>query len=145
MISIKNIQKMKTNDGHMLPVYRDWDIDTNCGHTPKMVYITSLFPGVEKDIILHERRSAYMTCIAGCVSLEAMINDQFENFILDFDGADDQVNLIIIPKNVPIKLRNLSKQTSIILNCPNPSWHPDDQDTIKFKSWSDFNKWKQKD
>ena len=35
-----------------------------------------------------------------------------------------------IPSNVPIKIYNVSKNTSILINCPNPSWHPDDPDTI---------------
>ena len=145
MITIKKIQKISTQDGHIVPIYRDWDFDVNSGYTPRMVYMTSLNPGVVKDIILHQKRSGYMTCIAGSISIEAMIDDKFQEFILDYDGSIDQIDLLMMEPDVPIKIRNLSSQTSIVLNCPDPSWHPDDQDTLKFKSWSDFTKWKQRD
>ena len=142
MISIKNIQKIKTNDGYMIPIYRNWDVEINEGHEPKMIYATTLEPEVEKDIILHERRTAYLTCIQGHVMLEALINGSLQNFDLNFENQDSFTNMLLISPNIPIKLFNKSKETSIIINCPSPSWHPEDQDTIKFQNWDEFKKWK---
>ena len=51
----KEIQKITTKDGFMVPVYKDWDSEINEGYKPAMVYATYLNPGVEKDIIVHTR------------------------------------------------------------------------------------------
>lgn len=143
MIVLKKIQKIKTPDGHMIPIYRNWDNQTNEGHEPKMVYATTIAPRIEKDIILHERRVAYMTCIQGDVEIETHTDDTTKMFLLSSkEDANNMIDLAIIPANVPIKLSNRGEELAIIINCPSPSWHPDDPDTIKFKNWSEFKKWK---
>ena len=144
-IEVKKIQKISTPDGNMVPIFRDWDFDTNLGHKPKMVYATSLDPGIEKDIILHERRTAYITCIQSAARVDALLTGKIHEIELDFENSNDQINLLLIPSNVPIKIYNVSKNTSILINCPNPSWHPDDPDTIKFKDWSEYKKWQSED
>ena len=141
MIRQKKIQKIKTQDGFMIPVYRDWDKETNEGHIPKMVYTTVLNKGVEKDIILHRNRSAYMTCISGHVVVYAMIKNRIVSYNLKFENENDFINLLIIENNIPIKIKNLSNSESIVLNCPSPAWHPDNQDTIKFKTWEEYKIW----
>ena len=125
----------------MVPVYRDWDLDINDGYVPRMIYTTTLNPGVVKDIILHENRKAYMTCISGHVLVEALIDDSIQNYNLKFENEKDFINLIIIENNIPVRIKNLSESESIILNCPSPAWHPENQDTIKFKSWEEYRKW----
>lgn len=143
MIKSKKIQKIKTLDGHMIPIYRNWDHETNEGHEPKMVYATTLQPKVEKDIILHERRAAYMTCIQGVVELEAFVDGSTKLFLLNAkEDTNGHIDLLIVPANVPIKLSNKTNELAIVINCPSPSWHPDDPDTIKFKNWSEFKAWK---
>lgn len=136
---VKKIQKIKTSDGSMIPIYREWDFDTNKHHQPKMVYATTLNPGINKDIILHERRSGYMTCIQGSVKVEIMNESAIEEVILDYENSENEINLLLIEPNVPIRICNNSSNVSIIINCPDPSWHPDNQDTLKFKNWSDVN------
>lgn len=143
MIKSKKIQKIKTPDGHMIPIYRNWDSEINEGHEPKMIYATTIGPGIEKDIILHERRVAYMTCIQGDVELEAYVEDTIKTFLLSSkEDSNNTIDLVIIPANVPIKLSNRGQQLAVVINCPSPSWHPDNPDTIKFKNWSEFKTWK---
>jgi len=135
---IKKIQKIETVDGNMIPIYRDWDHEINLYHQPKMVYATTLKPGVTKDIILHERRSAYMTCIQGSVKIELLVNNCLEEVVLDYENSKNEINLLLISPGIPIKIHNMSDDLSIIINCPDPAWHADDPDTIKFKNWSDI-------
>lgn len=142
MLKLKKIQKIKTPDGHMIPIYRNWDHETNEGHEPKMVYATTIEPGIEKDIILHERRVAYMTCVQGVVELEAYVDNTTQLFTLNSEEVDGNIDLAIVPANVPIKLSNVGQTLAVVINCPSPSWHPTDPDTIKFKNWSEFKKWK---
>lgn len=144
-LKLKKIQKIKTFDGHMIPIFRDWDHSVNEGHLPKMVYATTLERKVKKDIILHEKRTSYLTCIQGSVKIEFMEDNEIKEAILDATIYNDSIDLALISPNIPIQLENLTDETAIIINCPSPSWHPDDQDTIKFKSWSDFKQWKSKD
>ena len=134
----KKIQKIQTLDGFMVPIYRDWDKETNEGHIPKMVYATYLKPGVEKDIILHKERSAYISCIYGKVKAYTYENDKVVEHDLDFENSEESLNLLIIEPNIPLKLVNKSDSMSILINCPSPAWHPENQDTFKFKSWEDY-------
>ncbi len=144
MITFKKIQKIKTHDGYMIPIYRDWDYQINERHIPKMVYATMLESNIEKDIILHERRSTYMTCIQGTIEFETYnIDGTIKKYFLSSkEDVNGLINLIIATANTPIKLSNLTNELAIVINCPDHSWHPDDTDTIKFKNWSEFKAWK---
>ena len=144
-MKIKRIQKIKTSDGNMIPIFRDWDFDINEGHVPKMVYATTLSPNIVKDIILHQRRSSYMTCIQGSVKIEYIIENEIREVFLNSEADDNWIDLILFSPNIPIKIENTSDKTAIIINCPSPSWHPDDQDTIKFKNWSEYRRWSPED
>ncbi len=138
---LKKIQKIKTTDGVMIPIYRDWDKDTNEGHRPRMVYATTVNPGISKDIIFHKKRTSYLTCIQGRILLECLVDNKVESVILDSEETD-AVGLVIIQKSIPLKISSMSEEVSIIINCPDPSWHPQDQDTVKFKTWKEFEEWK---
>lgn len=134
MIKIKKVKKIETKDGFMVPVYKDWEKDVNENHVPKMVYASYLLPGTKKDIILHKKRKTYITCIFGSVKVESIGVD----YILDFENAKNEINLLIAEPSVPLKFENNSENMSIILNCPSPSWHPDDEDTYKYKNWKEY-------
>jgi len=134
MIKIKKIKKIETKDGYMLPVYKDWEKDVNENHVPKMVYASYLLPGTKKDIILHKKRKTYIACIFGSVKVESLEKE----YILDFENCKDEINLLMAEPGVPLKFENNSENMSIILNCPSPSWHPDDEDTYKYKNWKEY-------
>lgn len=138
MILIKKAKKIITKDGYMIPIFRDWDVELHEGHQPKMVYATTLNPRVKKDIILHKKRTSYLCCIDGIVELELLINGQIHRRVLDSASDEqDNIELVIIQPNVPFRLTNYSEdQVAILINCPSPAWHPDDEDTIKFVDWS---------
>ncbi len=137
---IFNIQKIKTKEGYMFPIYKNWETDLNESHQPKMVYVTTIEPFLEKDIILHEKRVSYITCIQGDVKLTMKVKDNIVDCSL-YDKENNCPNVVLIDKNIPIKLTNVGKENAIIVNCPSPSWHPDDEDTIKFKTWEEYDKW----
>ena len=134
----KKIQKIETKDGFMVPVYRSWDKLTNEGHVPEMVYATYLTKGVVKDVILHKERTGYMTCLYGKVRVEFYNGKEVRDIVLDFEGAESEMDLIILEPGTPIKISNISDDISIVLNCPSPSWHPENQDTFKFNSWEGY-------
>lgn len=137
----KEIQKITTKDGFMVPVYKDWDVETNEGYKPAMVYATYLNPGVEKDIIVHKQRTGYLACLFGAVRVEAYVNGQLEEHLLSFNDAKDKLDLLMVDPGTPLKFTNQLNQVSIILNCPSPAWHPDNEDTYKFTTWEEYLKW----
>jgi len=137
-MKIKKIQKIKTKDGFMVPAYRDWDVATNEGHVPKMVYVTYLEPGVEKDIILHKNRKTYITCIHGKVSASSFQDGKEISHELNFENAIDEISLLIANPGEPLLFKNKSSGVSMLLNCPSPAWHPDNQDTYKYETWEDY-------
>lgn len=134
MIKIKKIKKIKTADGYMVPLYKNWEHEINEGHVPEMVYTSYLLPGVKKDIILHKKRKTYIACIFGSVKVES----KEQIFNLNFENCENEISLLIADPGVPLKFENNSENTSIILNCPSPSWHPDDEDTYKYKNWKEY-------
>lgn len=138
----QELQQHKTNDGIMMPIYRDWD-SWHDNYVPKMLYATTIKPGVRKDVILHKCRQAFITAIVGSVMLE------FKHGKADVQKLslknDDRAIIVKIPANVPIVLENTSDIEAIIINAPSPAWHPDNQDTIKFSSWDDYNSTLSKD
>lgn len=126
---------IKTPDGVLMPVYKDWE-EWHGGYEVKMVYCTTIAPNTSKGPILHEQRRGLMTCIQGDVSVTCLVDGVLQNFKLT-DKAKKYT--LIIPKNMPNLITNHSTDTeAILLNLPDRSWHPEDQDTQKFLSWEDY-------
>lgn len=135
------LQQIKTNEGMLFPIYKDWE-EWHGGYEPKMVYVTTLNPGVIKGPILHKKRRGLITAISGTVILVARIGTEFESIFLhgqwDETGDLQRASWVVeIPANVPFVLHNKANWPAIIINCPDRAWHPDDEDTIKFDSWED--------
>ncbi len=121
----------------MVPIYRDWDTEINEGHVPRMVYATYLNKGVEKDIILHKNRKTYIACILGTVEVSSKSNNKERKVILSFE-EEEKINLLLADPGTPLKFKNIGNSTAILLNCPDPAWHPEDHDTYRFKDWSEI-------
>jgi dTDP-4-dehydrorhamnose 3,5-epimerase-like enzyme len=129
---------IKTPDGFLTPVYKDWE-DWHAGYEVKMVYHTSIGPGISKGPILHERRRGLMSCISGDVSVVCLVNSKLETYKLSSNGKKF---ILMIPENTPNMIINNSKtDEALIMNLPDKSWHPNDEDTIKFSSWDDVLKY----
>ena len=130
--------EIKTGEGSLFPIYKNWE-SWHDGYIPKMVYATTLNPGISKGPILHERREGFMTAISGNVVVDCMVYGKIERYVLrDSEG----LSALKIPAGTPNLIRNLSQdESAILINLPTPSWHPDDEDTIKFKNWEDYHNW----
>ena len=136
MPKIFELESIETKDGELVPLYRDWDA-WHENYKPQMAYVTTLRPLVEKGPILHERRRGFMMAYSGNVVVECLVNGKIESYCLN-DGKK-QRKVLVIPANVPNKIRNLSEdKEAIIINLPDRAWRPDDEDTIKFDSWDDY-------
>lgn len=128
------LQVIETPDGQLVPVYKDWE-EWHDGYEVKMAYHTSIRPGVSKGPILHERRRGLMSCISGDVSVVCLVNGKLKTYKL---SSGNRKYILLIPENTPNMIINNSKsQDAIIMNLPDKSWHPDDEDTIKFESWEE--------
>jgi dTDP-4-dehydrorhamnose 3,5-epimerase-like enzyme len=129
------MQVIKTPDGVLTPVYKDWE-DWHEGYDVQMVYTTSINPGVSKGPILHRRRKGLISCIIGDVSVICLFDGILETYNL---SSNEKKFILFIPENTPNMIVNNSKTNeAIIMNLPNRAWHPDDEDTIKFKNWDEY-------
>ena len=136
---LTELQVIQTPDGYLTPVYKDWE-DWHEGYEVKMVYHTSIGPGISKGPILHERRRGLMSCISGDVSVVCLIDGNLKTYKL---SSEEKKFILMIPENVPNMIVNNSQtEKALIMNLPDKAWHPNDEDTIKFSSWDDVLKYK---
>ena len=126
---------IETPDGTLVPVYKDWE-SWHSGYEVKMVYHTSIAPGVSKGPILHKKRRGMMSCIYGDVSVTCLVDGKLKTYRL---SEGEKKYILMIPKNIPNVITNNSdSKEALIMNLPDRSWHPDDEDTEKFSSWENF-------
>ena len=132
---IFELDVIKTPDGFLTPVYKDWE-DWHAGYEVKMAYHTSIGPGISKGPILHERRKGLMSCVSGEVSVVCLVNGILKTYKL-VDG--EKKYILLIPEGIPNMIINTSQdKEAVILNLPSKAWRPDDEDTVKFKSWEEY-------
>ena len=136
------LEKYETSEGSMMPIYRDWD-DSHNGHSPKMVYATTMNPSTNKGPILHMERYEFVTAISGVVNVELMIDNKF--VIYSLRDREGNSNILKIPPGIPKIFSNISKdECAVIINAPSKAWHPDNPDTFKFTSWEEYVSFKEK-
>ena len=135
LLKLQKLQQIKTNEGVLFPIYKDWE-EWHGGYDPKMVYATTLNPGAVKGPILHKKRRGLITAIQGIVVLQCKIDGEIHAYFLRHKNGTAYV--FEIPAGVPFTLENQDPMLpAIIINCPDRAWHPDDEDTIKYDSWDD--------
>lgn len=140
-VIVQQLNFIETSEGTLYPIYRDWDT-WHEGHFPKMVYATSILPGVRKDIILHKRRTSLITAISGDVMLRYKLSEQSDvNCVWLRNEHTQRVHVVKIAAGIPIELTNSSTSIAVVINAPTPSWHPDDPDTVKFKTWEEYDEY----
>lgn len=125
-------------NGTLTVVWRDWDKMIEV--TPKMVYVSSVFPGEIKGPHLHTRRDSFFVCIRGkVVFITKDLNGQYH----EIESSEESPVLVQIPKNHPSAHINISNETATILALANPAWRPNDDEmkNITFDDY-DWNKWK---
>ncbi len=76
-----------------------------------------------------------MAAIRGIVRVECFVDGKIESYYLR-DENDE--NILIIPEGVANRIINESREEAILINLPDRAWHPQDEDTIKFKDWEEY-------
>ena len=135
------LQKIETKEGHMFPIYKDWEYEDH-NFNPGMVYVTTIKPVMSKDIIYHKKRTSFLTCIQGQLTIELMCNSLIEKINLNNENEGTNPKIIMINPRVPFKLFNEGSNLAIIVNCPTHAWRPNSNEMIKFDNWKEYRKWK---
>ncbi len=138
---IIELQKIKTKEGYMFPIYKDWD-DIHEGFIPEMVYATTISAGMSKDIIYHKKRTSFLTSIQGEMLIEMMVEGKVYKEILSKEDGNSKSKIVMIDPCVPFRLTNAGTQVGIIINCPTYAWRPNSDEMIKFESWEKYEQWK---
>tara|TARA_B100000035_G_C20864811_1_gene493464 strand:+ start:374 stop:814 length:441 start_codon:yes stop_codon:yes gene_type:complete len=139
---IIDLAKIKTNEGHMFPIYRDWDKDVHEDLVPEMVYVTTIEPGLKKDIIYHKKRKTFITSVQGKLLIEILSGNKIEKFYLSNENTDSNHKIAMINPKIAFRLINQGDKLAIVVNCPTHSWKPNSKEMIKFNNWEEFKKWK---
>jgi len=126
---------ISTPEGTLFPVYKDWE-SFHSSYVPKMVYVTTIASMTQKGPILHRERGGYMTAIKGTIVVECLVNKELKEYALT--NSDGSRNILLLPKNIPNLIKNISDEEAILINLPDKAWHPENEDTQKFNSWEDI-------
>ena len=125
-------------NGELTVIWRDWD--KIISHEPKMVYVSSVFPGQVKGPHIHTKRNSYFSCIHGSVTF--IVKDQDGKYH-EIEANSDEPTLIYIPKNISSAHLNSGNEIARILTLADVSWKPNDNEmkNITFNDY-DWKKWK---
>ena len=123
-------------NGNLTVIWRDWD---NLINPPKMIYITSVFPGEIKGPHLHLKRTSYFTCTEGAIMI--IIRDSDGKFH-EIECNSKKPRLVCVPNNIPSAHINISKITSKVLVMADIAWQPNDNEmkNLDFDNY-DWSKW----
>lgn len=117
-------KKTGMQNGHIISLWKDWEQELPLD--PKQVYLNVCDPGQTKGPHLHKQRSQQYACIMGTgrVVVKYGPEDYEEIDIL----ADKEPCVVVVPAGTPSAIQNTGSTPFIMINMPNPSWHPDNQD-----------------
>ena len=138
-LEIHDTKDTKDNhvNGTLLVIFRDYDgIIKN---EPKMVYVSSVFPGEIKGPHLHTKRNSYFVCIHGKVIfiIKAKNGDY-----LEIESSAEQPVLVKVPKGVASAHVNPTNEIGRVLALADIAWKPNDNEmeNITFDDY-DWTKW----
>ena len=143
--SVINLEKHPTKDildkhenGSLTVVWRDWD--QIISHEPKMVYVSSVFPGEIKGPHIHTKRNSYFSCIHGNVIF--IVKDKQGNYH-EIKSNSDEPKLIHVPNMVASAHINSGNETARVLTLADIAWKPNDNEmqNITFDDY-DMDKWR---
>ena len=125
-------------NGSLTVIWRDWD--KIISYEPKMVYVSSVFPGQVKGPHIHRKRNSYFSCVHGSVTF--IVKDKNDRYH-EIEANSDEPTLIHIPKNIASAHLNSGNEIAHILTLADVSWKPNDNEmkNITFDDY-DWKKWK---
>lgn len=114
----------KENNGYIIPLWKDWE--NILYKEPKQMYLNVCFPGEVKGPHLHKVRCQQYACIKGTGLIVVKYGPKdYEEIYVD---ADKNPSVVVIPPGIPSAIKNTGKEEFVMINMPNPAWHPDNQD-----------------
>jgi len=124
------LEKYSTKDiiddhvnGSLTVIWRDWD--KIIPFEPKMVYVSSVFPGQVKGPHIHTKRNSYFSCIHGSVTF--IVKDKNGKYH-EIEINSDEPTLIHIPKNIASAHLNSGNEIAHVLTLADVSWKPNDNE-----------------
>lgn len=142
LIKLETHQTKDILDGHingsLTVIWRDWDNKIKI--LPKMIYVSSVYPGQIKGPHLHMTRDSYFVCIRGKV---IFIIKNKDGKYQEIESSEDNPVMIHVPKNVSSSHINITNENATILTLANPAWKPNDNemknvtfDDYEWKKWN---------
>ena len=128
----------KHENGTLTVVWRDWD--KIISNDPKMVYVSSVFPGEIKGPHVHTKRNSYFSCIHGNVIF--IIKDK-QGTYHEIKSNPAEPTLIFVPKMIASAHINTGSEIARVLTLADISWKPNDNEmqNTTFDDY-DIKKWR---
>jgi dTDP-4-dehydrorhamnose 3,5-epimerase-like enzyme len=123
----KNYSKDKGSqriNGYIISLWKDWE--KILPQEPKQCYLNVSFPHEIKGPHLHMQRWGQFACIQG----KGRFIVKYGKGDYERVDVDCEINpsIVIIPPGTPCAIQNTGDDLLVIMNMPNPAWHPDNQD-----------------
>jgi dTDP-4-dehydrorhamnose 3,5-epimerase len=117
-------KKSKETNGYVISLWKDWE--KILPYEPKQVYVNVCYPGQIKGPHLHKQRCGQFACIKGKGRFTVRYAENDYEYI-DVN-ADSNPCIVVIPPGIPSSIKNTGDDLFVILNMPNPAWHPQNLD-----------------
>ncbi len=129
---ISKDKKKDTENGYIISLWKDWEKILPL--EPKQAYLNVCYPNQVKGPHLHMQRSQQYACIEGTGRIIVKYDNTYEEIDID---ANKEPCVVIIPAGTPSAIQNTGKENFVLINMPNPAWHPDNTDDhpIEFEGY----------
>ena len=96
----------------------------------------TIAPGCKKGPHLHKKRTGYITCLQGDVTLILKTNNAYERIQCD---SKRPVTVEVLP-GVGLLAINMASESALLINVCSPAWSPNNQDSYP-ADFSDFDEY----
>lgn len=117
-------KKKETENGFIISLWKNWE--EILPFEPEQVYLNVCYPGQIKGPHLHMQRTQQYACIQGKGRIIIRYeHGDYETIEID---ADEKPAVVIVPAGTPSAIQNTGNSDFVLINMPNPAWHPENQD-----------------
>jgi dTDP-4-dehydrorhamnose 3,5-epimerase-like enzyme len=140
-IIAKTLEYYETLEGITIPIYNDLDLKGNVDNI-KMIYVTTVNPGMSKGPIIHRIRNSTVMAVGGegvieWQDLKSGPNDP--KWCYPMTSEIGKPLIVHIPPLIPVMYQNFSAESAaVFVIIADYAWHPNDDESVKYNGWDEY-------